>query len=233
MSFTRSLYGIINGRRVRHFLARRVRKISLPMARLLQYGRTDLNIKSYWDRLWSMGVIQEMEERRYGELTERITEFVRPGSMVLDVGCGSGRLMRFLRENKRCDCVGLDISEVAISMTRNSGFQAYLSKLPNLPPEIRAMRFDVVTAVEVLEHITHIDKTLSALKSVIKHGGQLIASVPNNCMPPELVDEHQHIFAETSLRALVGKYLEVERCMPVSSGSEQYLVITARKRLQD
>jgi 2-polyprenyl-3-methyl-5-hydroxy-6-metoxy-1,4-benzoquinol methylase len=233
MSFSSSLYGVINARWIRHFLARRIRKISLPMARFLQYGRTDLNIKSYWDRLWSMGVIQGMEEQRYGKLTEKITEFVRTGSRVLDVGCGSGRLMRSLRENKHCDCVGLDISEIAISMTRNSGFEAYLSKLPDLPPEIRDMQFDVVTAVEVFEHISQIDKTLIALNRIIKPGGQLIASVPNNCMPPELVDEHQHIFTETSLRALVEKYFEVERCMAVASGSEQYLVTTARRGLQD
>lgn len=233
MSISGNLYGIINARWVRHFLARKIRKISLPMARLLQYGRTDLNIKSYWDKLWSMGVIQETEDQRYGELTEKITEFIPPGSKVLDVGCGSGRLIKFLREKKHCECTGLDISEVAISLTRDAGFQGYNSKLPDLPPEIKSMQFDVITAVEIFEHLTRIDETLNAIKGIIKPGGLLIASVPNNCMPPTMVDEHQHLFTEASLRALISKYLEVERCLAVHSASEDYLVIHARRAADD
>ena len=37
-----------------------------------------------------------------------ILRLVEPGTRVLDLGCGSGRLMKVLRESKGVDCTGID-----------------------------------------------------------------------------------------------------------------------------
>lgn len=45
-----------------------------------------------------------------------ILDLVKQGSKVLDLGCGSGELMKFLMENKNADCTGIDRDSKMVSM---------------------------------------------------------------------------------------------------------------------
>lgn len=103
-------------------------------------------------------------DTRYSELVKKVIEFIGQKSKVLDVGCGIGNVMEMLRGQKQCECTGIDISEIAIDLTREKGFEAYAIALPDLPIEISDMKYDFITLTEVLEHLTRPAKTLNALK---------------------------------------------------------------------
>ncbi len=101
-------------------------------------------------------------------------------SSVLDVGCGDGRLLKMLPEaiEKK---VGCDLSEVAINMSRAFGPLIDFQCSP--VSEIRD-QFDVVTAIEVLEHVPdeEIFGFLQACISRVRLGGRFIITVPSTAM---------------------------------------------------
>lgn len=102
-------------------------------------------------------------------------EIIPSGATVLDVGCGSGQFLEYLREQKPgVKGTGCDLSEVAAQKTRDRGFDAYAS---DLGAEDLTGVFDYVTCFEVVEHIPNAEDAFVRLLAAT--GGQLIVSVPN------------------------------------------------------
>ena len=44
-----------------------------------------------------------------------IADLIKPNSKVLDIGCGDGQLLHFLKQAKNVDCRGLEISHTQVS----------------------------------------------------------------------------------------------------------------------
>jgi len=101
---------------------------------------------------------------------------------ILDIGCGGGLLAEPMAR-LGAYVVGLDASEQTISVARA---HAKLSRLAidyraGSVEELarRAERFDVITALEVAEHVADLDSFLEAIKKLLKPGGLLIMSTLN------------------------------------------------------
>lgn len=231
MNISKKMFNFIKNPHIPWFIINRVTKISPLLAKILKHGRLNINTKKYWDGIYASRTYQSTEVDRHLELMKQIMEFIKAESEVLDVGCGSGFLMQMLRDRKGCHCIGIDISEVSIDIVRRMGFDGYMNKLPDLPPEVSDKRFDIITVVEILEHLRHPDKTLRSLASVLAPDGRLIASVPNDCMKPGEIDEHLHSFTSNTFQALIGGFYEVESCISVQSGVHEYLVACAKSRM--
>lgn len=103
----------------------------------------------------------------------------RDGLRVLDVGCGSGRFLRILKQRGH-QGIGVDVSESAIATARQSGVEAAVADLntgeglDSLPTP-----FDVITVLDVLEHTFDPAAVLRRLTSLMHSQGCLIVSVPN------------------------------------------------------
>ena len=116
-----------------------------------------------------------------GERERRVLECFPPrrGLRVFDVGCGSGRFLRILKDLGH-DPVGMDLSEAAVATATQSGVVAYSGRVDSPADLDRAGKdFDVVTALDVLEHTFDPSQILRQLVAVVRPGGCLIASVPN------------------------------------------------------
>jgi len=127
---------------------------------------------------------------------------LRPGSRVLDLGCGQGRHVHATRLREGVAVVGLDLG---VEETRGTAttLRAMDDAAPNaggaaagagpwlvlrgdgyrLP--FRAASFDCVIASEVLEHLHQDDAALDEISRVLKPGGRLAVSVPR--FGPELI----------------------------------------------
>lgn len=212
------------------FIVSRVKKVSPPVAKFMQYGRTNINTKEFWDAFYSSGAYQDTEHERHQYLIDQVVKLVEPKSTVLDVGCGTGLLVETLRTQRGCNCVGIDISEVSIDMLNKMGICGYMTELPNLPDELRKSKFDYITILETLEHLSRPEKTLKALLEHLKPGGLIISTVPNDCMSPQHIDEHLSTFTQDSLRDLVGINYNVKECLIIKSGVHEYLVCVAEPK---
>jgi ubiquinone/menaquinone biosynthesis C-methylase UbiE len=94
---------------------------------------------------------------------------------ILDVGCGTGALMKELRPFG--NVYGLDFSEEAIHFCKQRGeknlFLGSITKIP-FPDNY----FDAVVALDVLEHVEDDTKALSEIRRVLKNGGTAVIFVP-------------------------------------------------------
>ena len=96
------------------------------------------------------------------------------GKNLLDIGCGSpsdcmedGAFLRYLGYGN-----GIDIRDMDIEFPFAKG------NIMGIPFEDG--RFDIITAIEVLEHVPDIRKALSEVRRVLKKGGIFVMSTPNN-----------------------------------------------------
>ena len=104
-----------------------------------------------------------------------------PFEQVLDFGCGSGVLLPFLATHSQ-RVLGLDVDLLAYSlMSKRLDFPASIevrdanqNPLSSLP----VASFDLITALDVLEHVDDLSATLHDLMRLLKPGGWLVVSGP-------------------------------------------------------
>lgn len=137
----------------------------------------------------------------WAELWQAVAEQVEPNTCVLDLGCGAGHMAELLATRCR-SYVGLDFSIEAIKRAAERAPWATFSlwNAHDTPPPTG---FDVVLAVEFLEHISCDLEVLRALPS----GTPVIITAPTRDS-----DGHVRFFTHISdFRARYGMSVEAER----------------------
>jgi SAM-dependent methyltransferase len=94
---------------------------------------------------------------------------------ILDVGCGSGDLLGPLRRFGAVTGVDLNPSAVEFARGRAVG-EVRLGGIERLPPGLQ--EFDLVTCLDVLEHVADDARALAELRRVTAPGGYLVVSAP-------------------------------------------------------
>ncbi len=100
-----------------------------------------------------------------------ITTMAAAGGTVLDVGCGSSRIMGSRR------MVGLDIVLAKLRYARRYGNPLVHGSISALP--FKDASFDTVICSEVIEHVPADAKVFDELERVLKPGGRLILGTPD------------------------------------------------------
>jgi SAM-dependent methyltransferase len=129
-----------------------------------------------------------------------------PGARLLDVGCGVGRFGHGACA-RGWDVTGIDVSALAIEIGREfAPFPLRASTIEQLIEQ--GEQYDVVTAFEVLEHLTSPVQFLSTAKRILRPGGQMFYTVPNwncaevqhNTRPDWLPPIHLQFFTQPALQ---------------------------------
>jgi len=118
---------------------------------------------------------EQAEHPTYRSFFEQVRRF--PGARLLDAGCGVGRFghAAYVRG---WDVTGIDVSALAIATGR--GFAPFPLRSGTIEELIEhGEQFDVVTAFEVLEHLTSPLQFLSSAMRLLRPDGQVFCTVPN------------------------------------------------------
>ncbi len=105
------------------------------------------------------------------------------GKRALDVGCGGGILTESMAA-RQASVTGVDLSEKALSVARLHLYESGLKVEYRLTPvetlaEEQAESFDVVTCMEMLEHVPNPASVISACAKLVRTGGHVFFSTLN------------------------------------------------------
>jgi SAM-dependent methyltransferase len=94
----------------------------------------------------------------------------------LDVGCGAGALMRAAKRRGWL-AVGTEVASTAAEAVRRDGFEVHLATLDEAA--LGEASFDVVSAIEVVEHVADTDALLRGAHRLLRPGGALYLTTPH------------------------------------------------------
>jgi 2-polyprenyl-3-methyl-5-hydroxy-6-metoxy-1,4-benzoquinol methylase len=130
----------------------------------------------------------EREDRRYAtggkniiDIEERVMFSLSPDppGKLLDVGCGIGTITKEL-ENRGFDIWGIDFSEVGVRRAQEIGVRATVCDVDASGIPFDDEMFDVLWCGDVVEHVFDPIYLLEEAHRVLKKGGEVVMSVPND-----------------------------------------------------
>jgi 2-polyprenyl-6-hydroxyphenyl methylase/3-demethylubiquinone-9 3-methyltransferase len=134
----------------------------------------------WWDPNAEFRPLHEINPLRLGWIEAKIS---LSGRRVLDVGCGGGILAEAMA-GRGADVLGIDLAERSLAVAElhalESGAQV---RYERVAAEDLAARepagFDVVTCMEMLEHVPDPQSTIRACATLVKPGGWVFFSTIN------------------------------------------------------
>ena len=120
----------------------------------------------------------------YKEIVKRVMSL--PGEKILDLGCGNGNIISLLKDKRKGDYYGADISAKMIQEAKKRlgpDVELKVADVVKLPYE--SEMFDIIICNASFHHYTEPDKAAEEMKRVLKKGGVLILGDPT--LPGELM----------------------------------------------
>lgn len=168
--------------------------------------RFDIDVRSYFEGLDEVNVYQcpdtgyrffypeqlEGKEELYAALQKfpwyypewkweykKAPAHIAEGSKVLEVGCGEGKYLQYLKDKLNCECTGLELNKNAVDAGKEKGIDIRYELVQEHAKNNECV-YDVVCYFQVLEHIGDISDFIKASVKCLKPGGTLLICVPNN-----------------------------------------------------
>jgi len=139
------------------------------------------NQQELYDETWRKGLEAGKEDR--GNLQTNLefiaeTNLLRPSDRILEIGCGTGRVV-FELSRRGYDISGTDISREAIAygLAKHGDVKLQVQAAEAL--QFADETFDVVLSFDLLEHIAQVDRHVSEVFRVLRPGGYYLFQTPN------------------------------------------------------
>jgi len=124
---------------------------------------------------------------------------------LLDVGCGEGLILERLIQETELECLGIDISPLAIELAHQHGVEnCEVAGVFDLDKT-----FDHIFVGDVLEHTEEPETVLTKIHELLNPGGTILISVP---MQKKKHVGDQHLFTFASALRLISGIFGLVRC---------------------
>ncbi|MFA4852408.1 MAG: class I SAM-dependent methyltransferase [Bacteroidales bacterium] len=143
----------------------------------------------------------------------RIISKYAKGKTILDVGCGSGELLKLFKHHN-WETLGIEPNSKVREFAKLSYGLKILEEdqIINIPEK----SIDVITLWHVLEHVSDLNERMQELKRILKNDGVLIIAVPN-CISYDAiyygkywaaydVPRHLYHFTPNTIKQLLNKF---------------------------
>jgi SAM-dependent methyltransferase len=151
-----------------------------------------------------------------------LKRFLKPSGSMLDIGCGSARLLNLLKQSGFHQIRGLDQSPVAAQIARSKyGIEVEQGNIFDYKGQV----FDLVSACHVLEHVVDLCGFLRRVYSLVRENGLVYLEVPDVSQFDRFIDpsspdewiylrdlfthftpEHVNFFSPVSLRNFMTRF---------------------------
>jgi methionine biosynthesis protein MetW len=115
---------------------------------------------------------------KVGERVEAASRFVEMSDKLLDVGCGDGVIQHFITPRVK-SIYGVDNSNETLKKAKKRGIKVKVVDLDRQKIPFKTNYFDVITCLDVIEHVRDPKDLLTKIHRVLKKNGKLIITTPN------------------------------------------------------
>ena len=150
--------------------------------------------------------------KTYVKFFDFVRQYINKSAYVVDIGCGSGDLLRVFKDNGFSNIKGIDPSQECVDYIQFAhGISGEKSDIENLSAEYK---YDCIILSTVLEHIANLHSTINKIWKLLNDNGIVCIVVPdgskfsNDDDAPfqQFSTEHINYFSNISLKNLMNKY---------------------------
>ncbi len=125
------------------------------------------------------GVVYKIRSRLEAKRLLSFCKDLRADARILDVGCGDGFHLKLLKQygEKSWTLEGIDFDERAVRMAEKAGLKIHHGSIEDL--NLPENSFDLAFMIQTVEHLEKPVEILSAVRNVLKRGGQLVIVTDN------------------------------------------------------
>ena len=151
-----------------------------PNVDAAEVARFDAMAAQWWDPDGECRPLHDLNPTRLAFIADRVP---LDGARVVDVGCGGGLLSEAMAR-AGADTLGIDMAAGAISVARLHALEGgvgvrYERTTAEALAAQQAGQFDLVTCLEMLEHVPDVAAVVQACATLLKPGGHLMLSTIN------------------------------------------------------
>ncbi len=106
---------------------------------------------------------------------------IKPGSVVLEFGCATGRMTKYMKEVLNCQVYIVEYEKSAYDIAERYAVDGVCDDIMTLSwlKRFEGIKFDVILFVDILEHLTKPENVLNNVKKILKEDGNIYVSIPN------------------------------------------------------
>tara|TARA_B110000503_G_scaffold139878_1_gene229324 strand:- start:1008 stop:1889 length:882 start_codon:yes stop_codon:yes gene_type:complete len=136
---------------------------------------------------------KEFFHGRWSDIYDNLLEIdnsLKNNASILDVGCGWAQALLYFKE-KGLDCFGFDPAIEAVDYGCKKGLNIKHSGLDGMDV-FEGKKFNIVSMLNVLEHLADPVKSIDQIKKILKPNGVLVIDVPNEFNDFQLAGRDVH-----------------------------------------
>ena len=134
-----------------------------------------------------------------------VLEQIKPESRILELGCSTGYMTRYMKEKLGCTVDIVDKDYYGVYKAQEFAHEAVVADLDNIVTwhsHFYESVYDYVLFADVLEHLMDPESVLKFATSLLKNDGKIIISIPNICHNDIIVQLFYDHFRYTNLGLL-------------------------------